>query len=220
MQIITHLQNAKIGIATECGKPYFRFSKILKTLGINYDSILPCQIQNYNGDLIFTTENEIPKNVSIPVLFDEISTKKPAVIKGLIIQKLDSGLTEDTLVLGIDPGKRIGLSAYYLGTQITSSFFMSIDNLIDDLVSILAGLKAQKKIIKIGNGDMKIARKIVELLNLRFCSSFEIEFVDERNTSLKIKNYNQRGKRDMLSAQFITQRSGYWRSVLPLSLTG
>ena len=97
---------------------------------------------------------------------------------------------------------------------------MSIDNLIDDLVSILAGLKAQKKIIKIGNGDMKIARKIVELLNLRFCSSFEIEFVDERNTSLKIKNYNQRGKRDMLSAQFITQRSGYWRSVLPLSLTG
>jgi len=40
---------------------------------------------------------------------------------------------------------------------------------------------------------------------LKFCSNFEIEFVDESNTTLKIKNYNQRGKRDMLSAQFITQ---------------
>ena len=84
----------------------------------------------------------------------------------------------------------------------------------------MAELRAQKKILKIGNGDMIIANKIVQLLNLRFCSNFEIEFVDETNTTLKIKNYNQRGKRDMLSAQFITQRTGYWRTVLPLSITG
>tara|TARA_Y100000590_G_scaffold130622_1_gene149173 strand:- start:213 stop:467 length:255 start_codon:yes stop_codon:yes gene_type:complete len=84
----------------------------------------------------------------------------------------------------------------------------------------MAELRAQKKILKIGNGDMIIANKIVQLLNLKFCSNFEIEFVDETNTTLKIKNYNQRGKRDMLSAQFITQRTGYWRSILPLSITG
>ena len=84
----------------------------------------------------------------------------------------------------------------------------------------MAELRAQKKILKIGNGDMIIANKIVQLLNLKFCSNFEIEFVDETNTTLKIKNYNQRGKRDMLSAQFITHRTGYWRSILPLSITG
>ena len=84
----------------------------------------------------------------------------------------------------------------------------------------MAELRAQKRILKIGNGDMIIANKIVQLLNLKFCSNFEIEFVDETNTTLKIKNYNQRGKRDMLSAQFITQRTGYWRSILPLSITG
>ena len=39
-------------------------------------------------------------------------------------------------------------------------------------------------------------------------------------TSLKIKNFNQRGKRDMLSAKFISQREGYRYSILPLSLTG
>ena len=127
---------------------------------------------------------------------------------------------ENKLILGIDPGKRIGLSVYYLGYQIDNSFFISIEKLVQNLIMIMAELKSQKKILKIGNGDMIIANKIVQLLNLRFCSNFEIEFVDERNTTLKIKNYNQRGKRDMLSAQFITQRNGYWRTVLPLSITG
>ena len=80
--------------------------------------------------------------------------------------------------------------------------------------------RAERKIVKIGNGNMGIAKEIGTLLNLRFCSSFELEFVDERWTSLKIKNYNQRGNRDRLSAKFITQREGYRRFVLPLSLVG
>jgi hypothetical protein len=44
--------------------------------------------------------------------------------------------------------------------------------------------------------------------------------VDERKTTKKIKNYNKRGERDMMSAKFITQREGYRRFVLPLSRTG
>ena len=65
-----------------------------------------------------------------------------------------------------------------------------------------------------------LGEKILQMLNLKFCSKFEIEFVDESSTSLKIKNYNQRGKRDMLSAQFISQRSGIAKSILPLSVVG
>lgn len=217
---ITYLQNARIGIATELGKPYYRFSRILKNLGMNFDSILPRDILNFDGDLILTTEKEAPKNSSIPLLFDDITEKDIEVIQGLISQKLHLGTKDDQLLLGIDPGKQIGLSVYYLGNEISSSFFISVEKLIQKIISILAELKAKQKIIKIGNGDMQMANEIVKLLNLKFCSNFEIEFVDERNTSLKRKNFNQRGKRDMLSAQFITQRNGYWHSVLPLSITG
>jgi hypothetical protein len=67
---------------------------------------------------------------------------------------------------------------------------------------------------------MDISKKIEKLLNLKFCSSFDLEYVDESKTSLKIKNFNQRGKRDMLSAKFISQREGFRYSILPLSLTG
>ena len=187
---------------------------------MNYDSILPKDIPFFDGDIILTTEKEAPKNPTIPVLFDDITEKDMEVIQGLISQKIDLGLNDDQLLLGIDPGKQIGLSVYYLGNEISSSFFVSTEKLIQKIINILAELKAKHKIIKIGNGDMQMANEIAKLLNLKFCSNFEIEFVDERNTSLKIKNFNQRGKRDMLSAQFITQRSGYWHSVLPLSITG
>ena len=88
------------------------------------------------------------------------------------------------------------------------------------MANILAELKATKKIVKIGNGNMNLAKKITTTLNLRFCSDFELEFVDERKTSLKIKNYNQRGKRDMMSAKYITHREGYRHFILPLSRTG
>ena len=78
----------------------------------------------------------------------------------------------------------------------------------------------KKKIVKIGNGDMKLAKKIINLLNLRYCSDFELEFVDESKTSVKVKNYNQRGKRDMLSAKYISRREGPRHLVLPLSRIG
>ena len=218
--IITDLKYAKIAVATEFGRPYYRFSKILKDLGMNFASILPHEIPAFDGDIILTTEKEAPENSPTPLLFDDITHKDPVVIQGLILQKLGSKISEDQLLLGIDPGKQIGLSVFYLGNEISTSFFVSREKLIEKIITIMAELKAKQKIIKIGNRDMQMANEIAQLLNLKFCSNFEIEFVDEHNTSLKIKNFNQRGKRDMLSAQFITQRTGFWRQVLPLSITG
>jgi len=154
------------------------------------------------------------------MLHEEIIDKEPAVIRGLIIQKLEGGLDKNDLVLGIDPGQRTGLSVFYFGKEIERSIFTSIEDLVMHVTKILAELKAERKIVKIGNGNMNLAKEIIALLNLRFCSDFEVEFVDERRTSLKVKNYNQRGKRDMMSAKYITQREGYRHFILPLSRTG
>ena len=136
------------------------------------------------------------------------------------MQKLNPDFEEEDLILGIDPGQRIGLSIFYYGKEIESSFHSSVEELVFHIIQVLGGLRAKRKIIKIGNGNMKIAKQIVTVLNLNFCSSFELEFVDEQKTSLKIKNFNQRGKRDMLSAKYITQREGYRHYILPLSMTG
>jgi len=136
------------------------------------------------------------------------------------MQRLNQDFEEEDLILGVDPGQRTGLSVFYYETEIGSSFHSSVEELVFHIIQVLGGLRAKRKIVKIGNGNMKIAKQIVTMLNLKFCSAFELEFVDERKTSLKIKNFNQRGKRDMLSAKYISQRDGYRHSILPLSMTG
>ena len=185
-----------------------------------FDTILPEQISKYHGNLILTTKKEALPECQTPMLHEDVFEQPSTVIRGLIIQKLNLNYSEKNLVIGIDPGKQIGLSIFYFGKQIESSVFSSIEKLVLHIVIILGNLRAKRKIVKIGNGDMEVAKKIGKLLNLRFCSSFDLEYVDERKTSLKIKNFNQRGKRDMLSAKFISQREGYRYSILPLSLTG
>ena len=137
-----------------------------------------------------------------------------------MIQKLNISFEEDDLILGVDPGQRNGLSIFFHGKEIGSSYHSSVEELVFHIIEILGSLRAKRKIVKIGNGNMKVAKQIVSMLNLKFCSSFELEFVDEQKTSLKIKNFNQRGKRDMLSAKYISQRDGQRYSILPLSITG
>lgn len=220
MSSIAHLKQNQIVVATVYGRPYFKFIKILKLLHLKYDSLLPAQIKNSVSRLVLTTTKEAQKISSNLFLYDDAFDQDLTVIKGLIVEKLQLDSSENELIIGIDPGERIGLSVVYFQKEIQRSIFVSVEELIEHVVKILAGLKANKKIVKIGNGNMKTARQIVNLLNLKFCSHFELEFVDEYKTSLKIRNYNKRGKRDMLSARYITQRDGYRHLVLPLSRTG
>jgi len=202
------------------GRSYFKFVNTLKNLKLNYDSVLPEEITSSDKRLILTTVGESSKIPTSLVLFDDEFDYDPTIVRGKIVKKLESGIHYSSLVIGIDPGNRIGLSVFYYEKEIESSIYTSVDELISHIVKILVGLQAERKVVKVGNGNMLIARQITNMLNLRFCSHFELEFVDERKTSVRVKNYNKRGTRDRLSARYITQREGYRHLVLPLSRIG
>lgn len=202
------------------GRSYFKFVNTLKNLHLGYDSVLPEEITSSDRRLILTTVSESSKIPTSLVLFDDEFDFDPTIVRGKIVKKLESGMHRNSLVIGIDPGSRIGVSVFYYEKEIESSIYTSVDELISHIVKILVGLKADRKIVKVGNGNMEIARKITDMLNLRFCSHFELEFVDERKTSVRVKNFNKRGTRDKLSARYITQREGYRHLVLPLSRIG
>ena len=213
------LLNSRIGIATVYDRHYYKFSSYLNTLKLPFNSILPEEILEYSENLILTTMKESPKTCEIPILHEDIFEYYTTVLRGLMMQKLNLDFEEEILIMGIDPGQRIGLSIFYYGKEIENSFDSSVEKLVFYIIGVLGGLRAKRKIIKIGDGNMKIATQIADMLNLHFCSSFELEFVDEHKTSLKIKNFNQRGKRDMLSAKYISQRNGFRQNILPLSIT-
>ena len=218
--IIPYQPQNNIAVATVSGKSYFKFVDILRRLKLNYDSVLPEEITSSDRRLILTTVHESSKIPTNLVLLDDEFNYHPTIIKAKIVEKLQSGLNDSSLVIGIDPGSRIGLSVFYYEKEIESSFYTSIDDLVSHIIKILVGINARRKVVKVGNGTMRIARHIVNSLNLRFCSHFELEFVDERKTSLKIRNYNKRGERDKISARCITQREGYRYLILPLSRMG
>lgn len=217
---IAYQNQHEIAVATVSGRSYYKFVNILKHLKLGYDSVLPEEITGSDKRLILTTVMESSKIPTNLVLFDNEFDYDPAIIRGKIVEKLESGIHNSSLVIGIDPGNRIGLSVFYYEKEIESSIYTSVDDLISHIVKVLAGLNAQKKVVKVGNGNMKIAKQITNSLNLRFCSHFELEFVDERKTSLRVRNYNKRGERDKISARYITQREGYRHLVLPLSRIG
>lgn len=215
--------DSRIAIATTLGRPYYHFSTLLKKLGIHFDSLLPDQIRTYAGHLALTTISEYPKpECNTPVLFfEDMIDYPPAVVCGLMLRKI-SCQSSSLVVVGIDPGQQNGLSILYCGQEIESSTHSSVESLVYKIIDIFAKLPARRKLIKIGDGDMKTANEIIRVLNLRFCSSFELELVDESRTSPKIKNFNCRGKRDILSARYISRRDGHnrHRHILPLSLIG
>ena len=191
----------------------------MKSLNLSFDSILPGEIQDYPENLIFTTLKESPTKYEKILLHEDVLEHHPTVLRDVMMQ-FNLSFEEENLILGVDPGQRMGLSIFYYGVEIESSVHNSIEELVLHIIGILGGLRVKRKILKIGDGNMHIAKQIVKMLNLKYCSSFELEFGDERKTSMKIKNFNQRGKRDMLSAKYISQREGYRHSILPLSITG
>lgn len=76
-----------------------------------------------------------------------------------MMQRLNPNFEED-LVFGVDLGQRIGLSIFYYGKEIESSFYSLVEELVFHIIEILGGLRAKRKIVKIRNGNMKIAKKL------------------------------------------------------------
>ncbi len=217
-------KNYRIAIATCYGKPYYYFLTLLRRIDMHFDSLIPDDIDTYTGHVVLTTKSEyFESHSNIPaIFFEDVIDCPAAAVYGLMLQKIDHIYykSTDSLVVGIDPGQRNGLSVVYCGQEIESSIHTSVDSLVSKIISILGNLSVKRKLVKIGDGDMRTANKIINSLHLRFYSPFELELVDESRTSLKIKNFNCRSRRDILSARYISRRDGRHREIMPLSLTG
>ena len=107
---------------------------------------MPEQIPTYQGNLIFTTENESPRYASQQILNEDVLKHDPTVIQGIITEKLDSGLNQSELLIGIDPGQRIGISVSYFGKEIERGLYSSPEEIASHVARILGGLRAERKL--------------------------------------------------------------------------
>ena len=87
--------------------------------------------------MVLTTKKESPVNCDKILLHEDILEHHPTVIRGIMIQKFKLDFEEENLILGIDPGQRMGLSIFYYGIEIESSVHNSIEELIGEVKRIL-----------------------------------------------------------------------------------
>ncbi|MCS6767291.1 MAG: hypothetical protein RMJ59_00785 [Candidatus Nitrosocaldus sp.] len=142
------------------------------------------------------------------VILDEELDGDRAIVKARILRRLKQDrYHDDTLVIGIDPGRRIGLTALYMRTELSSEVLSSVDDVVEAVSLLVHGVSASRNVIRIGYGEPRMARDITYMLHERLADRVEIELVDEHGTSSN-GGSNKRGSRDKASAKAIAMRRG------------
>ena len=91
-------------------------------------------------------------------------------------------------------GTRIGISIIYLHNEIDSFVESSLDSTIQLVSVLLSGIRSKKKIVRIGDGDIAMAKQIASMTKARFKDLVDIEIVNEHGTSLpQNTDTNRRG---------------------------
>jgi hypothetical protein len=191
------------------GKPYYKIISALKSLGLQFDSVTPEEASVLNSQLVITTRDEKSTVGHGNILLDNELDDEPALIKAKILRSLMGMYQDDQLVIGIDPGSRIGVAAFYLQKEIESQVLTSIQGVVDLVTMLAKGTSSRKKLIRIGDGNPAMARNIANKIYARFKDKVIIEFVNEHGTSaVHAMDSNRRGVRDKLSARAIALRKG------------
>jgi hypothetical protein len=203
---VTGPNPSQIVVATVEGRSYYKIVSMLKSMNIGFSSLSPEEASRTNAKIIITTKNEASLIRREDLIFDFQLDTSPALFKALLLKNLSGNYIEDILVVGVDPGNRIGIYVLYLHTELYSTVRSSLREAVKFIMNILCCINSSKKILKIGNGDsIKCNHIAQEIKNQN--GSVRIEIVNEFGTSRNILP-NCRRNRDVGSAKSIAFRSG------------
>jgi hypothetical protein len=203
---VTGPNSSQIVVATVEGRSYYKIVSMLKSMNIGFSSLSPEEASRTNAKIIITTRNEASLIRREDLIFDFQLDTSPALFKAMLLKNLSGNYIEDILVVGVDPGNRIGIYVLYLHTELYSTVRSSLREAVKFIMNILCCINSSKKILKIGNGDsIKCNHIAQEIKNQN--RSVRIEIVNEFGTSRNILP-NCRRNRDVGSAKSIAFRSG------------
>lgn len=202
----TKQESNQIVVATVEGRPYYKIVSMLKSMNISFSSLSPEEASRTNAKIIITTKNEASLFTRQDLMYDFQVDTFPPLFKAMLLKNLNGNYFEDILVVGVDPGNRIGIYVLYLHTELYGTVKSSMKDAVKFIINILSCIKSSKKVLKIGNGDwIKCNHIAQEVKNLN--RTVRIEIVNEFGTSRNILP-NCRRNRDVGSARFIAMRTG------------
>ncbi|MHB1868624.1 MAG: hypothetical protein ACYCPP_06725 [Nitrososphaerales archaeon] len=132
---------------------------------------------------------------------------------GLAKEKLFSILyppkPNDWFVVGIDPGERTGIAAFINQREIESLVLPTFEATLARVTELIDNAPDVRKIVKIGRGNLSLAKTIARIIEARYKDCVKINLVNENGTSvLKRRGNFSRGTKDQRAARLIAFRDG------------
>jgi hypothetical protein len=171
---------SRVCVVTSNATAYYAVVSRLREAHLSFESLLPDS--DYDGcQVILTTRGESGRFGGRAAVLEDLD-ENPGVFKGQIISRLDGA--EEELVIGVDPGSRIGMAAYYGKTSLAFNTFRSASDLCSRVGAFVNGVPAKKSVVRIGNGNRAQVARFVESIK-REAPGATIEVVDESGTSVR-----------------------------------
>ena len=170
-----------VGVATSDSRAYYSILSRLKETNLRFVSLTPSQARNEVPEPIITTKSEVGlfSVVSIPI---EDLDENPLIMEGQILSKTLAE-SERVILIGIDPGFRIGVVVFYGGSRLGSFTVNSVDSLQWKIVGVVRNIPHADVVIKVGDGAPKLSKKIIRVMKEQLPEA-RIEVVDERGTTI------------------------------------
>ena len=87
-------------------------------MNISFSSLSPEEASKTKAKIIITTKNEASLFTRQDLIYDFQVDTFPPLFKAMLLKNLNGNYFEDILVVGVDPGNRIGIYVLYLHTEL------------------------------------------------------------------------------------------------------
>jgi hypothetical protein len=170
-----------IKVATDDGNTYYDIVSRLKRTHLRFSSLSPGQAVDSAKDLVITSRTEVSAFGGSAVTIEDLN-EDPLIMEGQLLSRL---LDESrrNLLIGVDPGSRIGMAMFYGGRELGALTSNSVEGSVESLVTLAEEVPYSSLSVKIGGGEPKSSLKLASLLRERLPPSASVEIVDESGTS-------------------------------------
>ncbi|HEY6283924.1 MAG TPA: hypothetical protein VIW22_08375 [Nitrososphaerales archaeon] len=192
----------RICVATSKARAYYALVSRLRRAELPFSSALPgsdCR----DCELVLTTADEAEQFGVVALALEDLD-ENPGIFKGQVMSRLNG--EGDAILVGVDPGKRIGLAVFYGRMKLAFNTFESTAAVFSRVGAFARALPASRLLVRIGNGNRSMVTRFVEGFRKEVPGAV-IEVVDESGTSTA--SAMMKGiQRDQVAAAKIAFRKG------------
>jgi len=170
-----------IKVATDDGNAYYDIVSRLKRTHLRFSSVSPGQAVDSSKELVITSRKEKSAFGGGGVPIEDLD-EDPMIMEGQLLSRL---LDEPRrrLLVGVDPGSRIGVAVFYDGREVGALTLSSVEEVVESLVKVVRAVPHSSLSVKIGGGEPKTSLRLARSLRESLPRSASTEIVDESGTS-------------------------------------